>query len=46
MVWSIKDCSGCYYLRNGKCLYKNYPIDIPEDTCVEIKLQGDEDDTH
>jgi hypothetical protein len=31
MAWSIKECKGCYYLRDSKCWYKNYPVPIPED---------------
>lgn len=39
--WSIKECEGCAYLRDGKCWYKNYPEDIPADICIELKLMGD-----
>ena len=43
-MWSIKECDGCYYLgEDNKCWYKNYPIDIPEDMCIESRLQGEED---
>ena len=42
--WSVKDCKGCYYLKEGMCWYKNYPVDIPEDMCIEMSLQEGEED--
>jgi len=40
-MWSIEDCQGCAYLLDGKCWYKNYPIEIPDDNCIENKLMGE-----
>lgn len=38
---TIEDCEGCAYLKEGKCWYKGYPEDVPEDACTELKLLGD-----